>query len=135
MSQARWARLESSVNLGPWGNPDPYFVSLDLLTARHPQTLLAAHLERKASHRGAWSSAETACTCEIRPEEHQGHYPDHLYEGRTAGLLGKARVFTLRRSLNPSPETTRGKPASWQEVQSNCKDFSPTSVHSGLFSG
>jgi len=26
MSQAKWARLESSVNLGPWGNPDPYFV-------------------------------------------------------------------------------------------------------------
>ena len=30
VSQAKWARLESSVNLGPWGNPDPYFVSLDL---------------------------------------------------------------------------------------------------------
>jgi len=44
MSQAKWARLESSVNLGPWGNPDPYFVSLDLATARHPQTLLATHL-------------------------------------------------------------------------------------------
>ena len=42
--QARWARMESSVNLGPWGNPDPYFVSLDLATARHPQTLLATHL-------------------------------------------------------------------------------------------
>ena len=44
MSQAKWARIESSVNLGPWGNPDPYFVSLDLSTARHPQTLLATHL-------------------------------------------------------------------------------------------
>jgi DMSO/TMAO reductase YedYZ molybdopterin-dependent catalytic subunit len=44
MSQARWARLESSVNLGAWGNPDPYYVSLDLATARHPQTLLATHL-------------------------------------------------------------------------------------------
>jgi DMSO/TMAO reductase YedYZ molybdopterin-dependent catalytic subunit len=43
MSQARWARIESSVNLGRWGNPDPYFVSLDLSTARHPQTLLATH--------------------------------------------------------------------------------------------
>jgi DMSO/TMAO reductase YedYZ molybdopterin-dependent catalytic subunit len=47
MSQAKWARLESSVNLGPWGNPDPYFVSLDLATARHPQTLLATHLNGK----------------------------------------------------------------------------------------
>lgn len=43
MSQAKWVRVESSVNLDPWGNPDPYFVSLDLPTARHPQTLLATH--------------------------------------------------------------------------------------------
>ena len=47
MSQAKWARLESSVNLGPWGNPDPYYVSLDLSTARHQQTLLATHLNGK----------------------------------------------------------------------------------------
>jgi DMSO/TMAO reductase YedYZ molybdopterin-dependent catalytic subunit len=47
MSQAKWARIESSVNLGPWGNPDPYLVSLDLSTARHPQTLLATHLNGK----------------------------------------------------------------------------------------
>ncbi len=43
MSQARWARVESSVNLDPIGNPDPYFVSIDLPTASHPQTLLATH--------------------------------------------------------------------------------------------
>jgi DMSO/TMAO reductase YedYZ molybdopterin-dependent catalytic subunit len=43
MSQARWARLESSVNLDDSGNPDPYFVSIDLGTAHHPQTLLATH--------------------------------------------------------------------------------------------
>jgi DMSO/TMAO reductase YedYZ molybdopterin-dependent catalytic subunit len=47
MSQAKWVRLESSVNLGPWGNPDPYYVSLDLSTARHPQTLLATHRNGK----------------------------------------------------------------------------------------
>ena len=47
MSQAKWARIESSVNLGPWGNPDPYVVSLDLSTARHAQTLLATHLNGK----------------------------------------------------------------------------------------
>jgi DMSO/TMAO reductase YedYZ molybdopterin-dependent catalytic subunit len=47
MSQAKWVRIESSVNLGAWGNPDPYFVSLDLSTARHPQTLLATHLNGK----------------------------------------------------------------------------------------
>lgn len=43
MSQAKWARVESSVNLGASGNPDPYFMSIDLATARHPQTLLATH--------------------------------------------------------------------------------------------
>lgn len=43
MSQAHWARVESSVNLDASGNPDPYFMSLDVATARHPQTLLATH--------------------------------------------------------------------------------------------
>jgi DMSO/TMAO reductase YedYZ molybdopterin-dependent catalytic subunit len=46
-ARAKWARLESSVNLGRWGNPDPYYVSLDLSTARHSQTLLATHLNGK----------------------------------------------------------------------------------------
>lgn len=41
MSQAKWARVESSVNLDDSGNP--YFMSIDLATARHPQTLLATH--------------------------------------------------------------------------------------------
>jgi DMSO/TMAO reductase YedYZ molybdopterin-dependent catalytic subunit len=44
MAQAKWARVESSVNLDASGNPDPYFMSLDLATARHQQTLLATHL-------------------------------------------------------------------------------------------
>jgi DMSO/TMAO reductase YedYZ molybdopterin-dependent catalytic subunit len=43
MSQAKWARVESSVNLDASGNPDPYFMSLDLATVRHPQTLLVTH--------------------------------------------------------------------------------------------
>src|ERR1700733_2234979 len=42
-SEAKWARVESSVNLDNSANPDPYFVSVDLATARHPQTLLATH--------------------------------------------------------------------------------------------
>jgi DMSO/TMAO reductase YedYZ molybdopterin-dependent catalytic subunit len=44
IAQAKWARVESSVNLDASGNPDPYFASIDLATARHPQTLLATHL-------------------------------------------------------------------------------------------
>jgi DMSO/TMAO reductase YedYZ molybdopterin-dependent catalytic subunit len=47
VSEAKWAQLESSVNLDANGSPDPYFVSIDLLTARHPQTLLATHLNGK----------------------------------------------------------------------------------------
>jgi DMSO/TMAO reductase YedYZ molybdopterin-dependent catalytic subunit len=43
VSQAKWAFIESSVNLDPNGKPDPYYVSIDLLTVRHPQTLLATH--------------------------------------------------------------------------------------------
>jgi DMSO/TMAO reductase YedYZ molybdopterin-dependent catalytic subunit len=43
-SQAKWVRVESSVNLDASGNPNPYYVSIDLATARHPQTLLATHL-------------------------------------------------------------------------------------------
>lgn len=40
---ANWARVDSSVNLDGDGNPDPYYMSLDLATAEHPQTLLATH--------------------------------------------------------------------------------------------
>src|SRR6266403_3069041 len=47
VSQAKWARGESSVNLDASGSPDPYYVSIDMATARHPQTLLAAHLSGK----------------------------------------------------------------------------------------
>ena len=47
-SQAKWVRVESSVNLDAFGRPDPYYVSLDLATARHPQTLLATHLNGQA---------------------------------------------------------------------------------------
>ena len=43
MPGAKWARLDSSVNLDSDGNPDPYYVSIDLPTARHPQSLLATH--------------------------------------------------------------------------------------------
>lgn len=42
-ASARWAKLSSAVNLDGSGNPDPYYVSIDLETARHPQALLATH--------------------------------------------------------------------------------------------
>lgn len=39
----KWAALRSANSLDGHGNVDPYFVSIDLETARHPQTLLATH--------------------------------------------------------------------------------------------
>ncbi|HKA24999.1 MAG TPA: molybdopterin-dependent oxidoreductase [Candidatus Eisenbacteria bacterium] len=42
---ARWAALRSAVNLDGDGQPDPYYVSIDLGTAMHPQTLLATHFD------------------------------------------------------------------------------------------
>lgn len=39
----RWAALRSTVTKNGQGQPDPYYVSLDLHTASHPQALLATH--------------------------------------------------------------------------------------------
>ena len=41
---ARWAELRSEISRDAQGRHEPYFVSLDLATARHAQTLLATHL-------------------------------------------------------------------------------------------
>jgi DMSO/TMAO reductase YedYZ molybdopterin-dependent catalytic subunit len=41
---ARWAAMRSAVSLDGRGRPEPYYVSIDLETARHPQTLLATQL-------------------------------------------------------------------------------------------
>ena len=40
---ARWAALRSGVSMDGAGHPEPYYVSIDLETARHPQALLATH--------------------------------------------------------------------------------------------
>ncbi len=47
-SQTNWVQVESSVNLDAAGNSDPYYVSLDLATGRHSQTLLVTHLNGQA---------------------------------------------------------------------------------------
>jgi len=39
----KWAALRSNVSLDGAGDPEPYYVSIDLETARHPQALLATH--------------------------------------------------------------------------------------------
>jgi DMSO/TMAO reductase YedYZ molybdopterin-dependent catalytic subunit len=40
---ARWASMRSAASLDSHGRPETYYVSIDLETARHPQTLLATH--------------------------------------------------------------------------------------------
>jgi DMSO/TMAO reductase YedYZ molybdopterin-dependent catalytic subunit len=40
---ARWAALRSAVSLDGAGRVEPYYVSIDLGTAHHPQALLATH--------------------------------------------------------------------------------------------
>jgi DMSO/TMAO reductase YedYZ molybdopterin-dependent catalytic subunit len=47
MPNAKWAKLISDVNLDSDGNSDPYYVSIDLKTATHPQALLATHHDGK----------------------------------------------------------------------------------------
>jgi DMSO/TMAO reductase YedYZ molybdopterin-dependent catalytic subunit len=47
MSQGKMGPVRIIGQSRSWGNPDPYYVSLDLPTARHPQTLLATHLNGK----------------------------------------------------------------------------------------
>ena len=44
---ARWAALRSTASLDYHGQPETYFVSIDLPTAEHPQTLLATHKDRR----------------------------------------------------------------------------------------
>ncbi len=103
MSQAKWARVESSVNLEASGNPDPYFMSLDLATARHPQWQLATH-QRSAPYRGSWSTAPSVGACETWFEECEGHYQHYVCRGRAKRLLGRAWIFPLRRNLTPVKE-------------------------------
>jgi DMSO/TMAO reductase YedYZ molybdopterin-dependent catalytic subunit len=40
---ARWAAMRSTISLDGNGNPETYYVSIDLETARHLQTLLVTH--------------------------------------------------------------------------------------------
>jgi len=90
MSQAKWVRLESSVNRGPWGNPDPYFVSLDLSTARHPQTLLATHLNGKPLTVEHGAPLRLVAPVKLGLKNIKAITRINLYVRRASGLLGKA---------------------------------------------
>src|SRR5467141_1522808 len=82
-SQAKWARVESSVNLDASGNPDPYC--------------------------GSWSAAPSVGARETRFKECEGHYQDYVCRGRAKRLLGRTWIFPLRRNLTPlhtEPQST-----------------------------
>ena len=101
MSQAKWARVESSVNLDASGNPDPYFMFARSGDGQ-PSTDAARHtLQRPAPHRGSWCTTPSAGAGETWFEECEGHYQDYVCRGRAKRLLGRAWIFPLRRNLNP----------------------------------
>ena len=83
--EARWASLTSSVNLDNSGNSDPYYVSIDLPTARHPQTLLATH----------WSGAPL-------PVEHGA--PLRLVAPMKLGLKNIKAITAIAYSREESPD-------------------------------
>ncbi len=94
-SQARWVRVESSVNLDASGNPDPYYVSIDLATARHPQNIARNALKRSALDCGARSATPPDGACKTRLEECEGYHRTDLCRARAARLLGRTRLFSL----------------------------------------
>jgi DMSO/TMAO reductase YedYZ molybdopterin-dependent catalytic subunit len=87
-SQAKRARVESSVNLDASGNPDSYFVSIDLATVRHPQNAARHTFQRSAPYSRTWSPTPSPGACKTWLEEREGHYPDYLFRGRAKRLLG-----------------------------------------------
>jgi hypothetical protein len=95
MSQAKWARVESSVNLDASGNPDPI-----LYVARpsdgSPSTDAPCHtLQRPASHCGSWSATPSAGAREAWFEECESYYQDYVCRGRAKRLLGRTWIFPL----------------------------------------
>ena len=88
-SPAKWARVESSVNLDASGNPDPYFISIDMATAGHPRRC-SPHDSRCTPYRGSWSTASSAGGHETWFEEREGHYQDFVCRGGAERLLGSS---------------------------------------------
>ena len=77
---ARWARLDSSVNLDSDGDPDPYYVSIDLPTAREA----LARLEVDEHGFDEYARWYLGVDSEAHVSEHSGRLePDRLLDGRT----------------------------------------------------
>ena len=76
---ARWAAMRSAVNLDGAGRPEPYYVSIDLETARHPQTLLATHQDGRPLTLAHGAPLRLLVPDEARAQEHQGDHRHRLH--------------------------------------------------------
>jgi len=84
--------VESSVNLDASGNPDPYFMSLDLATARHPQTLLATHFNGQALT--LLGMGQVVCT------PHIGYVSRDEYEIQFADIFDQITAYAAGSPIN-----------------------------------
>jgi hypothetical protein len=98
---ARWAGIESSVNLDGYGESDPYYVSIDLETGAPPADSPRDAEGWATAARRARSAAASRRSDEARIEEHQGDHVDRLQRRRARRLLGQARLLQVRRALRP----------------------------------
>jgi DMSO/TMAO reductase YedYZ molybdopterin-dependent catalytic subunit len=99
MSQAKWARVESSVNLDASGSPDPYFMSLDLATARHPQTLLASHFNGQPLTVDHGAPLRLLVPVKLGLKNVKAITKIAYSVERAKRLLGRTWIFSLRRNL------------------------------------
>ena len=94
-----------AVNLDSAGNPDPYYVSIDLPTARHPQTLLATHFREVPFRVAHGAPLRLLAPMKLGPEEHQGDHRDRLLGRGARRLLERARVLEIRRTVRLAMKT------------------------------
>jgi DMSO/TMAO reductase YedYZ molybdopterin-dependent catalytic subunit len=98
ISQSKWARVESSVNLDDSRNPAPYFMSIDLATARHPQTLLATHFNGQPLTVDHGAPLHLLAPVKLGLKNVKA-ITKITYSAEAKRLLGGTRVFPLRRNL------------------------------------
>ena len=114
MPGAKWVALRSKYNIAtdtentdsngnPTYTPDPYYVSIDMGTARHPQALLATEQNGRPLTIGHGAPLRLRGPDEAGPEEHQGHQQHRIHRQGADGLLEQrtgARLFTVRRPVS-----------------------------------
>ena len=96
---ARWARLDSAVNLDSAGNSGP-LLRLDRPSDRAPSADAPGHARLGASPSGrARRAPAPARADEAGPEEHQGDHIDRLLRRGARRLLERAGLLEIRRPV------------------------------------